>query len=202
MVFQFIISTYLIMSYLLIYYLYVCPLCLVSKRERKWMWDKNNVTLRITQPLVFCVVALCLHSLCIIVPFLCLCPPSFASMPNTVPPATAAAQFPPQRSIHFHAISCCVWIFDSKPNRAEPEIRSSSSPCPRHFEFRTFHLPSAMKTLDPFLSQNLSASTRRWSHAISARLWSPCQQIYRSLARGEGGRGEQRGESEADIFGN
>lgn len=38
------------------------------------------------------------------------------SMLNTITLAAAAAQSPPQGSIHFYRISCCVWIFDSKPN--------------------------------------------------------------------------------------
>lgn len=44
--------------------------------------------------------------------------------------ATAAARFPPQASIHFYKISCCVWIFDSKANTKTQQLKRRS-----HFGF-------------------------------------------------------------------
>lgn len=90
----------------------------------------------------------------------------------------AAAQFPPRASIHFYKISCCVWIFDSKPNteQQQPEERK-----PRGGRGAFFALDSAassaIKTLDP---REPKKNLPRWSRHISS---AGCQQIYFSRSR-------------------
>lgn len=77
--------------------------------------------------------------------------------------ATAAARFPPQASIHFYKISCCVWIFDSKANTKTQQLKRRS-----HFGFSCILRDKDLWSLwdEKGKKKQKKHPMRQWSHYI------------------------------------
>lgn len=82
--------------------------------------------------------------------------------PNTAG-ATAAARFPPQASIHFYKISCCVWVFDSKANTKTQQLKRGS-----HFGFSCILRDKDLWSLwdEKGKKKQKKHPMRQWSHYI------------------------------------
>lgn len=102
--------------------------------------------------------------------------------PNTAG-ATAAARFPLQASIHFYKISCCVWIFDSKPNTETQQLKRRS-----HFGFSCILRDKDLWSLwdEKGKKKSKKHPMRQWSHYIlslgmglGGLSW--CQQTFLTL---------------------
>lgn len=97
--------------------------------------------------------------------------------PNTAG-ATAAARFPPQASIHFYKISCCVWIFDSKPNTETQQLKRRS-----HFGFSCILRDKDLWSLWDEKGKKKAKNIQCGNEVIISCLWGWVWGVYHDVNR-------------------